>query len=134
MKLSHHRLHPRHIYQLEIIFLFAAGIFLMFPYYLLVEEYRLDMTVWQWYYIIPWMIFYTLYGLKQRAKIPADERISPLKRPIGHWMLLGITIIMIHLQPINLERIYGIDAAFAILSLFLADSYWDFKKLKLFYK
>lgn len=90
--------------------------------------------MWQWYFIIPWMIGYTFYCLKLRSKIRVYERISPQKRHIGYWILLGISIIMIHLEPTNLERIYAIDFAFIIFSLFLADSYWDFQKLKLFNK
>jgi hypothetical protein len=131
MKLSHkHHLHPHHIYQLEIIFLFAVGVFLLFPFYLIVEEYRLDMTMWQWYFMIPWMSFFTIYSLRERNKIPAEERINPLKRPIVHWVLLGIGIVFIHIQPIDYERIYSIDIAFSIFSIFLADSYWDFRNLK----
>jgi len=130
MKLSHkHYLHPHHIYQLEVIFLFVVGVFLLFPYWMLVEEYHLDMTVWQWYFLIPWMIFFTLYSLYQRSKISPEERVSPLKRPIAHWVLLGISLIAFHMQPIDYERMYGIDIAFIIFSLFLADSYWDFRNL-----
>lgn len=92
------------------------------------------MTIWQWYFIIPWMTGYTFYCLKLRSKIKAYERISPQKRHIGYWILLGISIIMIHLEPTDLERIYAIDFAFIIFSIFLADSYWDFQKLKLFNK
>jgi len=127
---KHHNLHPHHIYQLGVIFLFVFGLFLMFPFYLLVEEYGYDMTVWQWYFIIPWMVFYVPYCLKLRAKTGTYERIAPQKRHIGYWVLLGLTVVLIHLQPIDLERIYGIDFAFIIFSLFVADSYWDFKKIK----
>lgn len=129
---KYHILHPHHIYQLGVIFLFVTGFFLLFPYYLFVEEYHLDMTVWQWYFIIPWMILYLLYCLRLRGKIKPSERIDPHKKHIAYWMLLGIAVIMIHLQPINLERIYAIDFAFTVFSIFVADSYWDFKKLKLF--
>jgi hypothetical protein len=132
MFISHHRLHEHHIYQLEVIFLFVFGFFLLIPYYLIIQEINLDLTIWQWYFVIPWMAFYCFYSLKQRGKIPNNERISPLKRPIGHWVLLGILLIAYHLQPIDYEQMYSIDIAFMIFSLFLADSYWDFEKLKLF--
>jgi len=50
--------------------------------------------------------------------------------------LLGITLIAFHLQPQDdyLEKIQALDISFAIFSLFLADGYWDFKKIKLFKK
>ena len=128
-KISHkNRLEPHHIYQLEVIFLFTAGFFAMIPFWMLVKEYNLDMTQWQWYYIIPWMIFFVVYSLKQRTKISIAERTSPLKRPLLLWILLGLSIIMFHLQPTVLSRLYGMDFAFIILSLFVADAYLDFKK------
>src|SRR3989338_2144724 len=127
---KYHNLHPHHIYQMGIIFLFVFVFFLMFPFYLLVDEYHLDMTRWQWYYVAPWMTFYTIYCLKLRAKTLPYERISPLKRHIAYWVLLGLGIVLIHLQPIDLERIYSIDFAFGIFSIFLADSYWDFRQLR----
>ena len=132
MQISHkHLLHPHHIYQLEVIFLFVFGFFLIIPYYLIIQQLKLDLSNWQWYFVIPWMIFYCFYSLKQRAKIPSSERVSPLKRPIGHWVLLGIILLAYHLQPIDYEKMYSLDIAFLIFSIFLADSYWDFEKLKL---
>jgi hypothetical protein len=37
------------------------------------------------------------------------------------------------LEPNDLKRIYSVDFAFFIFTLLLADSYWDFKKMKLFW-
>lgn len=84
------------------------------------------MTVFQWYFTIPWTLIYISWGLKLRGRIPKGERISPLKRPIMHWILLGIAIIAYQLEPINLERYYSFDLTFIVFTLFLADSYWDF--------
>lgn len=123
---SHKHLHPHHIYQLEMIFLFVIGFFLFFTYFLVIEKYNLDMTVYQWYFTLPWTLIYTAWGLKLRGRIPKGERISPLKRPIVHWILLGIAIIAYQLEPINLERYYSFDLTFIVFTLFLADSYWDF--------
>jgi hypothetical protein len=84
------------------------------------------MTVYQWYFTLPWTALYMYMGLKFREKIPKGERISPLKRPIVHWILLGIAIIAYQLEPVNLMRYYSFDFTFIIFTLFLADSYWDF--------
>lgn len=131
-KLISHKHHPglsaHHRYQLEVIFLFAAGIFLFVPYYTLIQEYQLDMQTWQWYFFFPWMAFYIIYSLKTRAKIPKGEEKSPLKRPIVHWVLLGIGIILLELQPTDLGKLRSIDLAFVILSIFVADGYWDFRR------
>jgi len=84
------------------------------------------MTVYQWYFTIPWTAIFVAWGLTLRGKIPQGERITPLKRPIVHWVLLGIAIIAYQLEPVNLERYYSFDLTFVIFTLFLADSYWDF--------
>ncbi len=123
---SHKHLHPHHIYQLEVIFLFVIGFLLFFTYFLVIEKYQLDMTVYQWYFTIPWTLLFAAWGLKLRGRIPKGERISPLKRPIVHWILLGMAIIAYQLEPMNLERYYSFDLTFIVFTLFLADSYWDF--------
>ena len=89
---SHKHLHPHHIYQLEIIFLFVIGFILFFTYFLIIDTKGLDMAVYQWYFTLPWALIYTAWGLKLRGRIPKGERVSPLKRPIIHWVLLGIAI------------------------------------------
>ena len=103
---------------------------------MLVNEFNLNMNDYQWYFFVPFLIVYIVYCLKERNKIGKEERVVPLKRPIGHWILLGITLIAFHLRPQDnyLEKIQALDISFAIFSLFLADGYWDFKKIKLFKK
>jgi len=134
---KHHENFPQHHhYQIAVIFLFVFGVFLFVPYYLLVNEFNLNMNDYQWYFFVPFLIVYIVYCLKERNKIGPEERVIPLRRPIGHWILLGITLIAFHLQPQDdyLEKIQALDISFAIFSLFLADGYWDFKKIKLFKK
>jgi hypothetical protein len=124
---KHANLKPHHKYQLEVIFLFVAGFFLFFPYYYLVENiYFLNMDVLQWYFFLPWIIFYTLYSLKTRASVPKQERVSPLKRPIAHWVLLGIAIVALQTKNYHITPLYSLDIMYIVFSLFLADSYWDF--------
>ncbi len=123
----HSHLLPHHRYQLEVIFLFVAGVFLFYPYWLVVQEYGRDMQIFQWYFFIPWLIFYTLYSLKVRNTIPVREQVTPLKRPIGHWVLLGILLIGFHAQEFYPAPLVAIDLAYVVLTIFLADSYWNFR-------
>ncbi len=126
---QHHELKAHHRYQLEIIFLFVFGIFLFVPYHATLLWFEKDTTMWQWYFFFPWMIFYTLFSLRVRSKIPRAEKQDPLKRPIGHWILLGLALAMFHLgETPNVTDLVAIDLSFGIFSIFLADSYWDFKK------
>ena len=126
--IPHRCLEPHHRYQLEVIFLFTFGLFLFLPFYLTINEFEMDMQKWQWAFFFPWMLFYGIYSLNMRKKIKPEERIDPLKRPIAHWVLLGLAIVFFQIQPQTLNHIYSLDLMFFIFSLFLADSYWDFTK------
>ncbi len=128
---SYHILSPHHHYQMTVIFLFVFGFFLIFPFFRLVQIYNLDIQIWQWYFFLPWAVFYSFYCLYQRAKISRPEMRNPLKRPIIHWTLLGIAVILVHSQPVDINNIYALDLGFTIFTIFLADSYWDFKKINL---
>ncbi len=87
-----------------------------------------------WYIVILWSLGYTGYCLRLRDSIGPSERISPLKRPIGHWVILGIALIYLNvLETAEAQRLYpAINFSFIIFTLFLSDSYWDFKKSRLF--
>ena len=125
-------LSPHHHYQMTVILLFVFGFFLIIPFYEILKLLNLNIQEWQWYFFIPWMSFYSIYSLMQRSKISNKEKKKPLKKPIIHWIILGVILIFLHIQPTNLENFYSLDIAFIIFTLFLADSYWDFKKIKLF--
>jgi|SRR3989338_4449854 len=128
--LKHCELQPHHKYQLEVVLLFVFGFFLYIPYHLLLDELQLETQTWQWYFFWPWMIFYVLYTFNTRRKIKPSERIAPLKRPIGHWVLLGVALTALHLEPGDLRQLQSLDLMFAVFSLFLADSYWDFTNIR----
>ncbi|OGH60039.1 MAG: hypothetical protein A2725_00100 [Candidatus Magasanikbacteria bacterium RIFCSPHIGHO2_01_FULL_33_34] len=131
---KHHELSAYHKYQLEIIFLYAVGIFLFLPYYLILDEFNLSKIEYQWYFFWPFITFYTIYSLYTRNKINDAEKINPHKRNIIYWILFGLSILFIQIQPSTLNHLKSLDLSFLVLSLFLADSYWDFKKIRLFNK
>ena len=93
------------------------------------KTYNVAIETWQWYFFWPWMIFYVIYCLHERNKIGPEKRISPLKRPIVHWVLLGLTSLALLLQPNDLEKMHSLNYAFIVFSLFIADGYWDFREL-----
>jgi peptidoglycan/LPS O-acetylase OafA/YrhL len=127
--LAHKYLHPHHRYQLGVVFLFVLGLVLLFPYALFMTKQGLDQTLYQWYFILPWSILYIMYGLYLRSRVSKEERIRPQKRHLVWWIVLGLALIFYHTQPLNLERLYGVDIIFTIFTLFLADTYWDFKDI-----
>lgn len=124
---------PHHRYQLTVVFLFILGLFVFIPYIIVIERNHLEIVTWGWVFAIPWMILYSKICLSVRRKIGAGERVSPLKRPIGHWVVLGIIIVYMNVLKLSdFQKIYpAIDAAFVVFSLFMADAYWDFRELKI---
>lgn len=128
--IAHPHICAHHRYQLEVIFLFIAGFFLIFPYYLFLETYGLSVETWQWLFFIPWLAFYISYCLYERNQIPDTEMRAPLIRPIGHWVIFGLSLVVMHEES---QLFHGLgtealDLAFIVFSLFLADSYLDFHK------
>lgn len=129
MKLQkHHELHVHHRYQLEVIFLFAAGLFLFLIYYIIFENVGWSISRGQWYFFIPFIILYTTHLLDLRSEIKKAEKISPKRRHILYWVIFGILVITIHKETAGVSNLRLLDLTFLLFSLFLADSYWDFKK------
>jgi len=126
------QLSPLHHYQLGIVFLFVFSFCLFVAYLLVLENNNLDQRAWGWYFIVPWTAIYSAYCLRLRNRVTPAERVSPLKRPLGHWIVLGLSIIYFNaVKDSEFQRIYpAFNFAFLIFTVFLADSYWDFKKLK----
>ena len=83
------------------------------------SEYNLDMQTYQWYFFIPWMLFYIIYCLKERIKIGEEERVGPMKRPIIHWIILGLSIVYMATQSNDLEKLQSLYYAFIIFSLWI---------------
>jgi hypothetical protein len=125
---KHHELTAHHRYQLEVIFLFVAGLLAFITYHSILTYFAIDIERGQWYFFWPWMISYTTYSLIIRNRIPPSETISPLYRPIVHWVLLGLGLLAFHLQTSRMVSLPSVDIAFAIFTVFIADAYWDFKK------
>lgn len=123
-----HRLSTLHHYQLGVIFSFVLGMFFYIVYLVFLENYNLEEMRWGWYYIIPWALIYIIYCLHLRNKTTGEDRISPLNRPIAHWVILGISLIYFNVVNINeFQSLHpSFNSAFILLSLFMADSYWDF--------
>lgn len=125
---KHQHLCPHHHYQIMTILTYFFSLILFILFYLVLDKFTVDKNTWQWFFFIPWVIIYSWYNLKQRVKIKNNERVKPLKRPIIHWVILGLAIIILLNQPIDLSgRLISLNYSFFIFSLFVADGYWNFK-------
>ncbi len=121
---------------MSVVFWFILYFVLFITYFVYTDRYNVDINTYQWYYFIPLMTIYVIYNLKLRNKISPEERVDPLRRPIMHWIILGISSLTIYTETGNLEtRPESLVIAFIIFTIFAADGYWDFQeKTKLFRK
>lgn len=77
-----------------------------------------------------WLVLYTSYCFKLRTRVPDKDEINEHKRPILHWVLLGIALIYFNIvKPNEFQSLYPIvNLGFVLFTLFSADAHWDFKK------
>ena len=118
-------------YQLDIIFLFFSFLIFIWLFLLGLEYFDADPRQYEWYIAAPFLILYVVSLLKIRERINISDRRAPTGKTMIYWMALGITIIASYSSPLPAADFLTIDILFLAFTLFLADSYWDFKKITL---
>lgn len=116
-------------YQLDIIFLFFAEITIIGIFYFLIKNYGADPHEYEWFVAGPLILFYIIFLYKTRNKINIHERRALTNKTLIYWIALGVSIFLSYATPLSARDYITIDIFFIIFTLFLADSYWDFKKL-----
>jgi heme/copper-type cytochrome/quinol oxidase subunit 3 len=127
--IRHNHVNAHHKYQMSVVLWFILYFVLFITYFVYTDKYNADINTYQWYFFIPLMTIYVTYHLKLRNKISPEKRVDPLRRPIMHWIILGISSLTLYLEAVNLEtRPESLIIAFIIFTIFAADGYWDFKE------
>ncbi len=116
-------------YQLDIIFLFFALLIIIWLAFYFIENTGANPGAYEWYVAGPLIIFYTFYLWKIRTRVSLDDRRAHTTKSMIYWILLGIMLVMSYSTPIEARDYWTINILFVIFTLFLADSYWDFKKI-----
>jgi len=118
-------------YQLDIIFLFFALIAIVGIFFFLIKHFGEDPHNYEWLIAGPLLLFYSLFLYKIRSKINIHERRTLTNKTLMYWIALGITMFLSYSSPISARDYLTVDIFFIIFTLFLADSYWDFKKISI---
>ncbi len=118
-------------YQLDIIFLFVALLIFIMLFFYFIAYFGQDPHRFQWYVAGPLLILYAVYIWEIRNKINISERRCLTNKTLTLWILLGIGLFAIFDQPIPAKEYLSLDVLFILFTLFLADSYWDFKKISI---
>lgn len=118
-------------YQLSIISLFFVEILILSCFLLLIKYFETDPHYYEWFLATPMIILYIVGLLQMREKIKLSERRRLTGKTLIYWILLGINLILSFSAPISARDYLSLDLFFIIFTLFLADSYWDFRILKI---
>ncbi|PIT87888.1 MAG: hypothetical protein COU31_00505 [Candidatus Magasanikbacteria bacterium CG10_big_fil_rev_8_21_14_0_10_40_10] len=116
-------------YQLDIIFMFFSLICLIWLSYYLLKYFGADPHDYEWFVAGPLILLYTIYLLNIRKKIQLSDRRALNGKTLIYWSLLGISIFAGYNNPISVRDYWTINLFFLVFTLFLADSYWDFRKI-----
>lgn len=116
-------------YQLDIIFLFFALILIMWSYFYGLKYLGADPHDYEWLVAGPLLAFYIFYILRIRDQIALSDRRFMTTKSLVYWILLGVSLFSTYNTPISAKDYWSLNAIFFIFTIFLADSYWDFKSI-----
>jgi len=118
-------------YQLDIIFLFFALILILWTYFFGLKYLGADPHDFEWIVAGPLLLIYFLYLIYTRNKIDASNRRKLTAKTLFYWTALGVSMFLTYSTPVAARDYWSIRLFFIIFTLFLADSYWDFKTIKI---
>lgn len=116
-------------YQLDIILLFLACAMLLWTEFFLISYLGADPHDYEIYVGLPIICLYLGYLWKIRAQISIADRRAPTGKSLCYWIIFGIILFATYPSPIPAADFISLNALFFLLTILLADSYWDFKKL-----
>lgn len=118
-------------YQLDIIFLFFALILIMWSYFYGLKYLGVDPHRYEWLVAGPLLFFYIAYIFKIRSQVAIVDRRNLTTKSLVYWITLGVSSFSTYTTPIPAKDYWSLNALFLVFTLFLADSYWDFKSITL---
>jgi hypothetical protein len=118
-------------YQLDIIFYFLLALILTWVGFYLAEQFGRDPHDFEWAITLPLLTLYTLWLLRIRSHINPSENRRLNGKTFSYWILLGIIIFTSYATPLSASDFWSVNLLYLIFTLFLADSYWDFRALRL---
>ncbi|TSC84754.1 MAG: Uncharacterized protein G01um101413_138 [Parcubacteria group bacterium Gr01-1014_13] len=118
-------------YQLDIVFLFFALLIITSLVFHGLSYFGEDPHNFEWYTAGPLVVLYFAYIWEMRSKINISERRKLTGKTLIYWIVLGIILFTNFSSPISVREYLTINILFIVFTLFLADSYWDFKKITL---
>lgn len=116
-------------YQLDLIFLFFTLLAAVWALFLGLKYLGVDPHNYEWHIVGPLLLLYFIWMLKIRNSISLHERRALTGKSLFYWIALGAMIFASYDTPIPASDYWSINALYLVFTIFLADSYWDFKAL-----
>ena len=103
----------------------------MWSYFYGLRYLGVDPHRYEWLLAVPLLFFYVIYIFKIRNKIAIADRRNLTTKSLVYWILFGVSLFSTYGTPIPAKDYWSLNALFFIFTIFLADSYWDFKSITL---
>ncbi|OGH70336.1 MAG: hypothetical protein A2754_01190 [Candidatus Magasanikbacteria bacterium RIFCSPHIGHO2_01_FULL_47_8] len=118
-------------YQLDIIFLFFGISSITWTIFYFIKSFGKDPHNYEWYVGAPLLAIYCAVLWRIREKINRHDRRELTGATLFYWITFGLVLFLSYAAPLPAREYWSIETFFIIFTIFLADSYWNFKKLTL---
>ena len=118
-------------YQLDIIFLFFALMILLWTIFYSLQRLGADPHKYEWYAAAPLLFIYFIFLWQIREKINRHERRALTGETLCYWIAFGSILFFSYAAPLPAKDYWSFEVLFIMFTIFLADSYWDFKRISL---
>jgi hypothetical protein len=102
---------------------------MVWSFFYALKYFGADPHDYEWYLAAPMLIFYIVYILRLRDKIALSDRRAATAKSIIYWTFLGVSLFASYEAPIAAKDYWSLNLLYLVFTIFLADSYWDFKKI-----
>ena len=116
-------------YQLDIIFIFFVLIILSWSTLFGLQYLNVDPHRYEWVVTGPLILLYVIWLKTIREQIRLSERRQLTGKTLAYWITLLITLFLTYSTPLPARDYWSIKTLFIVFTLFLADSYWDFRSI-----
>ena len=118
-------------YQLDIVFLFFGISSVMWTIFYIINSFGADPHDYEWIVAAPLLAIYFLCLWHIREEINKHDRRALTGKTLLYWIALGLVFFFSYASPLPAKDYWSIEILFIIFTIFLADSYWDFRKMTL---
>jgi hypothetical protein len=109
-----------------MFFFFISLVFIWTIFYF-IKKHGGDPHAYEWLITFPVIIVSVIALFKIRDRIKLSDRRAITGRSLLYWIILGVSLFLSYKTPVPASDYWSINTIFILATLFLADSYWDFK-------